>query len=80
MGVAAEPAVRSRRAIALASLAALGLGCATPCKNAESRSELRDFELDHERCEGQARKQLGNIDVGDYRGCMRARGWCRAPE
>ena len=68
------------RSLALVCLLALGLGCATPCKHAESRSELRDFELDDERCEGQARKQLGNVDVGDYRACMRARGWCKAPE
>ena len=49
-------------------------------RNAESRSDLRDFELDHERCETQARKLLGNIDVGDYRSCMRVRGWCEILE
>jgi len=56
------------------------LACAAPCREAESRRERRDFEMDHERCESRARKQLGNIDLGDYRACMRVRGWCSAPD
>jgi len=74
------PPVRSRRPLLLALLLAPGLACASPCRRAEDRSELRDFELAHERCEGQARKLAGNIDVGDYRSCMRVRGWCEVPE
>jgi hypothetical protein len=66
---------------ALGCLALAGLlACAAPCREARSRSELREFELDHERCEDQARKQLGNIVAGDYLACMRVRGWCSAPE
>lgn len=66
------------RALTLACLAVAG--CTTPCREAESRSELREFERDHERCENNARKLLGNVDVGDYRACMRVRGWCSAPD
>jgi hypothetical protein len=66
---------------ALVSLSLTGLlACTTPCREAENRSERREFEMDHERCEGRARKQLGNIDLGDYLACMRVRGWCSAPE
>ena len=78
--VASKSRMQLRRILVLGSLAATALACATPCKNAETRSELRDFELDHERCEDRARKLAGNIDVGDYKSCMRVRGWCRAPE
>ena len=56
------------------------LGCTAPCREAETRSERRDFEMDHERCEDRARKLAGNIDVGDYRSCMRVRGWCAPPD
>ena len=69
-----------RRTLTLGCLALAALACTTPCRDAETRSELRDFELDHERCEAQARKIAGNVDPGDYRSCMRVRGWCRAPE
>ena len=70
----------SPRYLSLGWLVLAALACATPCRDAETRSELRDFELDHERCEAQGRKLAGNIDPGDYRSCMRVRGWCRAPE
>jgi hypothetical protein len=69
------------RAIALTCLATAGwLGCTPPCREAAGRAERREFERDHERCEDQARKLAGNIDLGDYRSCMRVRGWCSAPE
>lgn len=72
----ADPLTR----IVLAALLGVGLACATPCKDADTRGERREFERDHERCEAQARKRLGNVDLGDYRSCMRVRGWCEAPE
>jgi hypothetical protein len=56
------------------------LACAAPCKDASGESERREFERDSERCESQARRRLGYVDVGDYRSCMRVRGWCSAPE
>lgn len=73
-------AKRSNAFACLLVVLALGPSCATPCREAESRSDLRDFDQDHERCERQARKLAGNIDIGDYRSCMRVRGWCEAPK
>lgn len=73
-------AKRSNALVGLLVLLALAPGCATPCREAESRADLRDFDTDHERCERQARKLAGNIDIGDYRSCMRVRGWCEAPK
>ena len=65
----------------LSCLALLGLlACTTPSREAESRSERREFERDHERCEDRARKLAGSIDLGDYLACMRVRGWCSAPD
>jgi hypothetical protein len=72
--------VRVSPLLSILLLLGAGVACATPCKDAETRSELRDFELDHVRCEDQSRKLAGNVDLGDYRSCMRVRGWCRAPE
>jgi hypothetical protein len=56
------------------------LACTTPCREVENESDLREFERDHERCERQARRLIGTVDPGDYRACMRARGWCSAPD
>jgi hypothetical protein len=67
------------RAVLFCLVAALAPACTTPCKNAETRSELHDFDVDNERCEAEARKRLGNVDIGDYRACMRVRGWCESP-
>jgi hypothetical protein len=66
--------------VVFVALLAAALACASPCREADTRSEVREFERDHERCEDRARKLAGNISVGDYRSCMRVRGWCRAPE
>jgi hypothetical protein len=60
--------------------AAALLACASPCREADSRSERRELEMDSVRCEDRARKLFGNIDVGDYQSCMRVRGWCEAPD
>jgi hypothetical protein len=68
------------RPAALACFLCAGLACTTPCRDGDTRSDAREFERDHERCADQARKRLGNVDVGDYRSCMRVRGWCEAPE
>ena len=56
------------------------LACTTPCHEAVTRSERRELEMDSARCEDRARKLAGNIDVGDYRSCMRVRGWCAPPD
>jgi hypothetical protein len=81
-GTAIAPQLRvpTIRHLVLAPILATALACASPCRDAHTRSELHEFERDHERCEDQARKLAGNISVGDYRSCMRVRGWCRAPE
>ena len=69
------------RLLCLACLAVAGsLACASPCREADSRSERRELEMDSVRCEDRARKLAGNIDVGDYRSCMRVRGWCAPPD
>jgi len=57
---------------------ACSLACTTPCREAGTESDLREFERDHERCEQQARRVIGTVDPGDYRSCMRVRGWCSA--
>ena len=79
-GLHLRPRMSATLRLVVVGLLCGGVACTTPCRDAESRRERRDFELDHERCEGQARKQLGNFDVGDYRSCMRVRGWCEAPD
>jgi hypothetical protein len=65
---------------ALGFLLYAGLACATPCREGDTPDAVRDFERDYERCAVQAQRRLGNVDVGDYRSCMRVRGWCEAPE
>ena len=76
----ARPRMPSMCPLVLAPILVAALACASPCRDAATRSELHEFERDHERCEGQARKLAGNISVGDYQSCMRVRGWCDAPE
>jgi len=73
--------VSAPRSILLACLTVASLlACAAPCREADTRTERRDFELDEQRCESRARKLLGNVDVGDYQSCMHQRGWCSAPD
>jgi hypothetical protein len=57
-----------------------GDACAAPCQRADTERARRELARDDVRCQDQARKIAGNIDVGDYRSCMHVRGWCRAPE
>jgi hypothetical protein len=72
----------SRARIVTPSCLALAgaLACATPCREGESASDWRAFERDRERCELQTSRLASGVDPGDYRACMRARGWCAAPE
>jgi hypothetical protein len=78
-GTRVAPALRMRsRLLALVALA--GFACTTPCRSADSEAARRELARDDERCQDQAQKLAGNVDLGDYLACMRVRGWCRAPE
>jgi hypothetical protein len=69
------------RVLALSCLALVGaLSCTTPCREGESANDWRAFEHDQERCELQTSRLGSGVDPGDYRACMRARGWCSAPQ
>jgi hypothetical protein len=57
-----------------------GAACVAPCKSSNSESARRELARDDLRCQDQARKLAGNIDLGDYRSCMRVRGWCEPPD
>ncbi len=72
----------SARMLVLSCLALAGaLACTTPCREGGSAAkDWRAFEHDQERCELQTSRLGSGVDPGDYRACMRARGWCSAPD
>jgi hypothetical protein len=69
------------RVLALSCLALAGaLACTTPCREGARANDWRASEHDQERCELQTSRLGTGVDPGEYRACMRARGWCSAPE
>ena len=69
------------RVLAPSCLAFAGaLACTTPCREGARANDWRAYQHDQERCELQTRRLGSGVDPGDYRACMRARGWCSAPE
>jgi hypothetical protein len=69
------------RVLALSCLAFVGaLACTTPCREGASANDWHAFEHDQERCELQTSRLATGVDPNDYRACMRARGWCSAPQ
>ena len=78
MGTSMSPRTR---VLALSCLALAGaLACTTPCREGARANDWHAFEHDQERCELQTSRLGTGVDPGDYRACMRARGWCSAPE
>jgi hypothetical protein len=68
------------RSLCLTLAVLAGLACTAPCRSPEGDAARRELARDDERCQDQARKLAGNVDVGDYLSCMRVRGWCSASE
>lgn len=66
------------RALVLLALAA-GLACAGAGRQPQTHAERLEFERDSDRCRLQTERLVGVVDPGEYRACMRARGWSAPP-